>query len=106
MTEVTILPDGDNNVITVVVGEKHRFTCITDFSRPGARIHWYIGEKNVTQKSQVRIIREGENSKSSSMLNYTGNNVNHKQNIHCEAINIEGRNAVNSTELMIRIQCK
>jgi hypothetical protein len=43
---------------------------------------------------------------SSSILVYTGRDVDHSKVIFCEAVNIEGRYKVKSTEKSLYIQCK
>jgi hypothetical protein len=38
---VTTTPARDNNVLDIIEGETHKFTCTTDSSRPAAWIQWY-----------------------------------------------------------------
>jgi len=38
---VTITPAGDNNVVDIIEGETHTFTCSRNSSRPAAWIQWY-----------------------------------------------------------------
>ena len=106
MTIVTITPDGDNNVVDII-GETQTFTCTTDSSRPVAWIQWYIGEQNVTnQAASQPLQQDGDKFISSSILVYTGRDVDHNKVIFCEAVNIEGRQKVKSTEKSLYIQCK
>ena len=51
MATVIITPSGDNNVLDIIEGETHTFTCTTDSSRPAAWIQWYIGGENVTNQA-------------------------------------------------------
>jgi hypothetical protein len=104
---VTITPTGDNNVVDIIEGETHTFTCTTDSSRPAAWIQWYIGGQNVTnQATSQSPQQDGDKFISSSSLVYTGRDVDHNKVIFCEAVNIEGRQKVNSTEQSLRIQCR
>jgi hypothetical protein len=50
--------------------------------------------------------QNGDKVISSSSLVYTGEDVDHNKVIFCEAVNIEGRQKVKSTEKSIYIQCK
>ena len=104
MTTVTITPAGDNNVVYIVEGEIQTFTCITDSSRPAAWIQWYIGGQNVTNQATPQ--QDGDKFISSSSLVYTVRDVDHNKVIFCEAVNIEGRQKVKSTEKSLYIQCK
>ena len=105
VTTVTITPAGDNNVVDIVEGETQTFNCTTDSSRPAAWIQWYIGDENVTNQATPNPPQEdGDKFISSSSLVYTGRDVNHNKVILCEAVNIEGRQKVNSTEKSLYIQ--
>ena len=107
VTTVTITPAGDNNVVYIVEGETQTFTCTTDSSRPAACIQWYIGGQNVTnQAASQQPQQDGDKFISSSSLVYTGRDVYHNKVIFCEAVNIEGRQKVKSTEKSLYIQCK
>jgi hypothetical protein len=107
VTAVTISPDGNNNVVDIVEGQNQTFNCTTDSSRPSAWIHWYIGGQNVTnQASPQPPQQDGYTFISSSSLVYTGRDVDHNKTIFCEAVNIEGRLKVKSTEKSLYIQCK
>jgi hypothetical protein len=107
VTTVTITPAGDNNVVYIIEGETQTFTCTTDSSRPAAWIQWYIGGQNVTNQTTTLSPRQdGDTFISSSSLVYTGRDVDHSKVIFCEAVNIEGRQQVKSTEKSIYIQCK
>jgi hypothetical protein len=104
VTTVTITPAGDNNVVDITEGETHTFTCTTDSSRPAAWIQWYIGGQNVTNQSTPQPPQPDESKFiSSSKLVYTGRYVDHSKVISCEAVNIEGRQKVNSTEKSLYI---
>lgn len=103
---VSISPVESNSVVNVIKNDTQTFTCTTGFSRPSAWIQWYIGEKNVTNQSQLHNTQTTDYSNSSSTLHYKGNNNDHKKNIHCAAANIEGKTKVNSTEIKIYIQSK
>jgi hypothetical protein len=48
--------------------------------------------------------QDGDKFISSSSLVYTGRDVNHSKVIFCEAVNIEGRQKVKSTEKSLYIQ--
>lgn len=102
--DVTILPDGENNIINMVKGEKQNFTCTTGLSRPAALIHWYIDGHMVTNGVHP-IIPEQKDDKfiSSSKLVYTGVEDNHMKKIHCEASNVDGRDAKQSMHKTIYI---
>ena len=107
MTTVTITPARDNKVVDIIEGETQTFTCTTDSSRPAAWIQWYIGEHNVTnQAASQQPQQDGDKFISSSSLVYTGRDVDHNKVIFCEAVNIEGRQKVKSTEKSLYIQCK
>jgi hypothetical protein len=107
VTTVTITPAGDNNVVDLTEGETQTFTCTTDSSRPAAWIQWYIGGQNVTNQVTSHPPQQyGEKFISSSSLVYTGRDVDHNTVIFCEAVNIEGRQKVKSTEKSLYIQCK
>ena len=107
MTTVTITPAGDNNVVDIIEGETLTFTCTTDSSRPAAWIQWYIDGQNVTNQATPQPPQQdGDKFISSSILVYTGKDVDHSKIIFCEAFNIEGRQKVKSTEKSLYIQCK
>ena len=107
MTTVTITPNGDSNVVNIVEGEKQTFTCTTDPSRPAASIQWYIGGQNVTNQGTPQPPQQyGSKFISSSSLMDTGRDVDHNEVIFCEAVNIEWRQKVKSTEKSLYIQCK
>ena len=107
MTTVTITPARDNNIVDIIEGETQTFACTTDSSRPAAWIQWYIGEHNVTnQAASQQPQQDGDKFISSSSLVYTGRDVDHNKVISCEAVNIEGRQKVKSTEKSLYIQCK
>ena len=107
VTTVTIAPAGDNNVVDLTEGETQTFTCTTDSSRRAAWIQWYIGGQNVTsQATSHPPQQDGEKCIASSSLVYTGRNVDHNTVIFCEAVNIERRQKVKSTEKSFYLQCK
>ena len=104
---VTITPAGDNTVLDIIDGRTRTFTCTTDSSRPAAWIQWYIGGQNVTNQATPQPPQQdGDKFISSSSLLYTGRDVDHNKDIFCEAVNIEGRQNVKSTETSLYIQCK
>jgi hypothetical protein len=104
---VTITPSGDSNVVYIMEGETQTFTCTTDSSRPASWIQWYIGEQNVTNQAIPQPPQQdGDKFISSSSLVYRGRPVDHSKVIFCEAVNIEGRQKVNSTEQYLHIHCK
>ena len=107
MTTVTITPTGDNNVVDIIEGETQTFTCTTDSSRPAAWIQWYIGGQNVTNQATPQSPQQdGDKYISSSSVVYTGRDVDHNKVIFCEAVNIQGRQKVTSTEKSLHIQCR
>jgi hypothetical protein len=107
VTTVTITPTGNNNVLDIIEGETQTFTCTTDSSRPAAWIQWYIGGQNVTNQATPQPPQQGGDKLiSSSSLVYTGRDVDHNEVIFCEAVNIEERQKVKSTEKSLYIQCK
>ena len=107
VTTVTITPTGDNNVVDIIEGETQTFTCTTDSCRPVAWIQWYIGGQNVTNQATPQPPQQdGDKFISSSSLVYTGRDVDHNKVIFCEAVNIEGRLKVKSTETSLYIPCK
>ena len=107
MSNVTITPAGDNNVVDIIKGETQIFNCTTDSIRPAAWIQWYIGGQNVTnQATSQPPQQDGEKFISSSTLVYAGSNVDHNKVISCEAVNIDGRQKVKSTAKSLYIQCK
>jgi hypothetical protein len=66
---------------------------------PAAWIQWYIGGQNATNQATLQPPQQdGEKFISSSSLVYTGRDVDHNKMIFCEAVNIEGRQKVKSTE--------
>ena len=104
---VIITPGGDNNVVDMIEGETQTFTCTTGSSRPAAWIQWYIGGQNVTNQATPHSSQQdGDKVISSSSLVYSGRGVDHNKAIFCEAVNIEGRLKVKSTERTLYIQCK
>ena len=104
---MTITPAGDNNVVDIIEGETQTFTCTTDSSRPAAWIQWYIGGQNVTNEATPQPPQQdGNKFIASSSLLYTARDVDHNKVIFCEAVNIEGRQNVKSTEKSLYIQCK
>ena len=107
VTTVTITPAGDNNVIDIIKGETETFACTTDSRRPAAWIQWYIGEQNMTNQATPQPPQQdGDKFISSSNLGYTGREVDHNTVIFCEAVNIEARQKVKSTEKYLYIQGK
>ena len=107
MTTVTITLPGDNNVVDIVEGQQQTFNCTTDYSRPAARIQWYIGGQNVTNEAVPQPPQQdGDKFISSSSLVHTARDVDHNNTIFCEADNIEGRLKVKSTEKSLHIQCR
>jgi hypothetical protein len=107
VTKVTITPGGDNNVVDIIEGETRTFNCTTNASRPAAWIQWYIGGENVTNQATPQPPQQdGDKFISSSILVYTGRDVDHIKRIFCEAVNIEGRQKVKPTEKFLYIQCK
>jgi hypothetical protein len=106
VTTVTITPAGDNNVVDIIEGETQTFTCTVDSIRPAAWIQWYIGRQNVTNQATPQPQQDGDKLNSSGSLVYTGRDVDHNKVIYCEAVNIEGRKKVKSTEKSLYIQCK
>ena len=104
---MTITPTGHNNVLDIVKGETQTFTCTTYSSRPAAWIQWYIGGQNVTNQATPQPPQQdGDKFISSSSLVYTGRDVEHNKVIVCEAVNIEGRQKVKSTEKSLYLQGK
>jgi hypothetical protein len=102
---VTITPAGDNNVVYIIEGETHTFTCTTDYNRPITWIQWYIRGQNVTNQATPQAPQQdGDKFISSGILVYTGRDVDHNKVIYCEAVNIEGRQKVKSTENNISIK--
>ena len=107
VTTVTITPAGDNNVVYIIKGETEAFACTTDTSRPAAWIQWYIGEQNMTNQAPPQPTQQdGDKFISSSDLAYTGREVDHNTVIFCEAVNIEARQKVKSTEKYLYIEGK
>jgi hypothetical protein len=104
---VTIIPAGDENVVDLTEGETQTFTCTTYSSRPAAWMQWYIDGQNVTNQATTQPPQQdGDRFISSSSLVYTGRDVDHNKVIFCDAVNIEGRQKVKSTEKSLYIQCK
>jgi hypothetical protein len=104
---VTITPAGDNNVQYIIEGETWNLTCSTDSSRPASWIQWYIGGHNVTNQATGQPPQnDGDKFISSSNLVYIGSDDDHNKVIFCEAVNIDGRQKVNSTATSLYIQCK
>ena len=107
VTNVTIIPAGDENVVDLTEGETQTFTCTTYSSRPAAWMQWYIDGQNVTNQATTQPPQQdGDRFISSSSLVYTGRDVDHNKVIFCDAVNIEGRQKVKSTEKSLYIQCK
>ena len=107
VTTVTITPAGDNNVVYIIKGEIETFTCTTDSSRPAAWIQWYIGEQNMTNQATPQPTQQdGDKFIPFSNFAYTGREVDHNTVIFCEAVNIEARQKVKSTEKYLYIQGK
>ena len=106
-TKVAISSAGDNNVVYIVKGKTQTFTCTTDSSRHAAWIQWYIDEQNVTNQATPQPPQQDRDKFISySRLVHTGRDVDHNKTIFCEAVNIEGRLKVKSTEKSLYIQCK
>ena len=107
MSTVTITPAGDNNVVYIIEGETQTFNCTTDSCRPAAWIQWYIRGQNVTNQATSQTQqKDGDKFISSSSVVYTGSDVDHNKAILCEAVNIDRRQKVKSTEKSLYIQCK
>jgi hypothetical protein len=107
VTTVIITPTGDNNVVDIIEGDTQTFTCTTDSSRPAAWIQWYIGGHNVTNQATPQPPQHnGDTFLSPSSLVYTGRDVDHNKVIFCEAVNIEGRQKIKSTEKSLYIHCE
>ena len=107
MTTATITPADDNYVVDIIEGQAETFTCTTDSSRPAAWIQWYIGGQNVTNQATPQPPQQDRDKCiSSSSLDYIGRDIDHNKIIFCEAVNIEGRQKVKSTEKTLYIQCK
>jgi hypothetical protein len=107
VTTVTITPTGDSNVVDIIEGETQTFTCTTYPSRPPAWIQWCIGGQNMTNQATPQSPQQdGDKYISSSTLVYTGRGLDHNKVIFCEAVNIEGRQKVKSTEKSLNIKCK
>jgi hypothetical protein len=107
VTTVTITPAGVKNDVDIIEGQTQIFTCTTDSSRPDAWIQWYIGGQNVTNNATPQPSQQdGDKFISSSSVVYTGRDVDHNKVIFCEAVNIEWRQTVKSTENFLYIQCK
>ena len=107
VTTVTITPAGDNNVIDIIEGETQTFTCTIDSSRPADWIQWYIDGQNVTiQATSQPPQQDGDRCISSSSRLYVGRDVDHNKVIFGEAVNIEARQKVKSTEKYLHIHCK
>ena len=107
MTTVTITPASDNNVVDIIEGETQIFNCTTGSIRPAAWIQWYIGGQNVTNQATLQPPQQdGDKFISFSGLVYTGIEGGHNKVIFCEAVNIEGRQKVKSTEKSLHIQCR
>ena len=84
VTKVTIRPAGDNNVVDIIEGDTHAFTCTTGASRPAAWIQWHIGEQNVTNQGTPQPPQQdGDKFISSSILVYTGRDVHYNTVIFC-----------------------
>ena len=107
VTTVTFSPSDDNNVVEIIERQTQTFTCTTDPNRPAAWILWYIGGQNVTNQATPHPPQEGaDKAISSSSLVYKGKDVDHNTVIFCEAVNIEGRPKIKSTEMSLNILCK
>ncbi|VDI34182.1 Hypothetical predicted protein, partial [Mytilus galloprovincialis] len=100
----TISPASDNNVMNVIEGDAQTFNCITDAGRPAAWIQWYIGGKNLTNQAEAQTPQQDHRMFISfSKLRYTAVTTDHKKVIFCEGINIEGRQKVNSNNMLLFI---
>ena len=107
MTTVTITPAGSNSILDIIDGGTQTFNCTTNSCRPAAWIQWYIGGQDVTSQAAPQPPQQnGDTFISSSSLVYTGRDVDHNKVIFCEAVNIEGRQKVKSTEKYLYIQGK
>ena len=107
VTTVTFTPSGDNNVVDIIERQTQTFTCTTDPIRPAAWILWYIGGQNVTNQATPHQPQEGADKViSSSSLVYKDRDVDHNKVIFSEAVNIEGRPTIKSTEMSLNILCK
>jgi hypothetical protein len=105
VTTVTITPAGDTNIVDIIEGETQTFACTTDSNHPLTWIQWYIGGQNVTNQATPQPPpQDGDKCISSSSLVYTGRDADHNKVIYCEALNIEGRQKVKSTENNISIR--
>jgi hypothetical protein len=107
VSTVTFTPSGDNNVVDIIERQTQTFTCTTDPIRPAAWILWYIGGQNVTNQATPHQPQEGADKViSSSSLVYKDRDVDHNKVIFSEAVNIEGRPTIKSTEMSLNILCK
>ena len=104
---MTFTPSGDDNVVDIIERETQTFTCTTDPIRPAAWILWYIGGQKVTNHAIPHPPQQvADKFISSSSLVYKGRDVDHNKVIFCEAVNIEGRPKIKSTEMSLNILCK
>ena len=107
VTTVIITPAGDTNIVDIIEGNTQTCTCTTDSSRPVAWIQWYIVGQNVTNQATPQPTQhDGDKFVSSSSIVYTGRDGDHNNVIFCEAVNIEGRQEIKSTEKSLYIQCE
>lgn len=103
---VTLSPDSDKRVVTIVEGNIQIFSCTTVPSRPAALIQWFIGGVIVRNQTNFTTMPDEDKLISFSIFNYTGTNVDHNKTIHCEAGNIKGKDAIKSASQYISIQGK
>ena len=104
---MTFTPSGDNNLVDIIERQTQTFICTTDQIRPAACILWYISGQNVTNHATPHLPQQGADKFiSSSSLVYKSRDVDHNKVIFCEAVNIERRPTIKSTEMSLNILCK
>ncbi|XP_052245098.1 uncharacterized protein LOC127854134 [Dreissena polymorpha] len=78
LTALTLHPQ--TNVTYPVYKEQSVFTCITSASRPGARIHWFVADRNITDMASYTY----SSYVATSILRYTPDSITSEE-LRCTA---------------------
>lgn len=94
--------------ITVNASEVINLTCETNPCNPNATIRWHIKEKVVTDQSIIRTVdADGNNGyiKTTSILQYTGDEKDNLADVYCTAMNLPN-NTAKSEVYILDVKCK
>ena len=73
-------PPSSSDIVTITAGTAATFTCTTSFSRPQAKIDWYI--KGIQDNPGTL-----KQSSTSTTYDFIATNADHNKRIYCKAYN-------------------